>query len=480
MIGWIVLWALLALLALLIAVVVIRGLLFTPSAETRPEPTPTAVDPDAATDHLAQMVRVPTVSYKQEGLTDQSAFDDFQALLEELYPEVHAHMTRENLGRNGLLYRWPGKNPGAPTVLMAHYDVVPADAEAWTKPPFCGQVEDGVLWGRGTLDTKGSLCGIFEGAEARLKAGFTPERDLYISLGGDEEIAGGDAPAIVAYLKGQGIRPELVVDEGGAVVEGVFPGVSAPCALIGVGEKGMADIRFTARSQGGHASTPPKHSPLGVLAQAIVNVENHPMKASFPPPTLEMFDILGRRAPLVYRILFGNQWLFGGLLKKVFGAMGGELNAMCRTTCAFTQAAGSPASNVLPPKVEAVANFRLSRSDTLESLKAHVQRAAGEGVEVEILHGSNASPYADTGSAAYRKVKGVIEETFPEAIVSPYVMLACSDSRHFCAICDNVLRFSPFEMSKQDRAAIHANDERIAVEKIGKCAQFYERLIGRC
>ncbi len=449
-----VLWIILGALALLIAVLLVRAAMFKPREAAEEKAPPLGMDEEHIVESLARMVRCRTVSSRDNPeAVDQSQFEAFHRLLEERYPLVHRTCTREFVGKNGILYHWKGKTPGDPTVLMAHYDVVPVVEAEWEKPPFSGILEDGVLWGRGTLDTKGTLCGAMEGAEYLLAKGFQPEHDIYFSFGGDEEVA------------------------GSAVVDQVFPGVSEPCALIGVGEKGMADISLRCVSRGGHASTPPKHGPLGKLAQAIVNIENHPMKATLPPPTREMLDTLGRHSSFAMRLLFANMWLFSGLVKLAFTGNGGELNAMCRTTTAFTMASGSKQSNVLPAEARAVVNCRLSRTDTVDSVLAHLRRQAGEDVEVELIHGMNASPYSSTGSEGWKKLKRAINQTFPDAIVSPYVMLACSDSRHFCQISDNVLRFSFMYLTKEERGLIHAANERIPARKMVQCAECYTRLM---
>src|SRR5699024_4780091 len=102
-------------------------------------------------------------------------------------------------------------------------------------------------WGRGTLDTKITLLGVMEAAESLIKQGFVPKRDIYFAFGGDEEVFGHGAKDIIAYLQQQGVKPDFVLDEGGAVVDGVFPGLTRPLAVVGIGEKGMMDVTLTAK-----------------------------------------------------------------------------------------------------------------------------------------------------------------------------------------------------------------------------------------
>lgn len=462
---------------LLLLVVLVRAAAFSPKGEKAEVVELPEIDEGHVADSLAEMVRCRTVSSYNPAEMDDAEFEKFRALLKARYPLVHEKTELTRVARNGLLYRWPGKEPGNETVLMAHYDVVPVNEADWERPPFSGTVEEGVLWGRGTIDTKITLCGIMEAAETLMQQGFVPQHDVYFSFAGDEESSSLDAPAIVEELKNRGVKPAMVLDEGGAVVNGVFPGVEQPCALIGAGEKGLCNLKLTAKSPGGHASTPPRSTALGLVARAVAAVENNPMPASFPKPTLEMFDILGRRAPFKYRVLFANLWLFSGVLKRVFTKAGGELNAMCRTTVAFTMASASNAPNVLPAEASAVANCRISGSDSVASLVEHFRTYCGKDVSISVLQSSEPTPYADTKGPEWAKVKQAINTVYPDAVVAPYVMLACSDSRHFCQICDNVMRFSPIHLSKEERGLIHAANERIPLSKAADCARFYLALM---
>ncbi len=269
-------WTPLALLAAWLVCITARAVRFRSPTAAPAAPDEANVDTERAVKNLADMIRCRTVSYDDEARVDQGEFDKFRALLAERYPAVFRACAYERVGKTGLLFRLPGRSAEAPSVLMAHYDVVPANESAWEKPPFDGLVEDGVLWGRGTLDTKTTLLGVLEAAEQLITEGFTPQNDLYFAFAGDEEVAGFGAPAIVETLSARGVKPGLVLDEGGAVVRGVFPGVSAPCALVGIAEKGMMDVSFTIENQGGHASAPPAHTSVGLLAQAVTRVENHP------------------------------------------------------------------------------------------------------------------------------------------------------------------------------------------------------------
>ncbi len=295
---WYVLGAVGAVILVFLAVIFIRALQFNPRPELTPSTKEIALNEEKIVKDMQEMIRCKTISYNDASLIDEAEFERFRNLLPGLYPQIHKVCERTFLGVNGILYHWKGQEAGDPVVLMSHYDVVPVEESQWEKPAFEAVCEDGVLWGRGTLDTKGTLCGILEAAEKLISEGFVPKHDIYFAFSGQEEINGSTCPSMVDWFEEQGIHPAMVVDEGGAVVENVFPGVNRECALIGIAEKGLTNIEFHAKSGGGHASMPPVHTIVGQLAQAVVDVENHPFPRQMTKPVREMLDTLGRHSTL--------------------------------------------------------------------------------------------------------------------------------------------------------------------------------------
>ena len=467
-----------ALIVIFLIVILVRTLMFKPYPESEVKPEEIKVDEEKIVADMVSMIRCKTVSYRDPSLIDEAEFERFRNLLRERFPVVHEKCTLEHLGKNGLLFCLKGRSSENPSVCMAHYDVVPVNQEEWDVPAFDGLIKDGCIWGRGTLDTKGTLCSILEATEQLLKEGFVPENDLYLSFSGEEEIDGETCGDIVTWLDEHGIKPALVLDEGGAVVEKSFPGVPGEMALIGIGEKGSVSLDVEISGIGGHASSPPKKTTLGYLSEAVCKIEKNPFPRHFTKPVKEMFDIVGRHSTFGMRLIFANLWCFLPLLDLICKKSGGELNAMMRTTAAVTRFKGSDAYNVMPSSAKFGVNLRVMSGDTIDSSIEYLNKVIdNDKIKIDLVGGMNPSIYSDTSCKAWEYVKQIVHETWPDAIVSPYLMMACSDSRHYCRITDKVYRFSAMKMSKEERGMIHGNNERITIENLVKTVQFYIRFI---
>ena len=283
------------------------------------------------------------------------------------------------------------------------------------------------------------------------------------------------------YFESKGIEPAFVLDEGGAVVEKVFPGVKQPCGLIGIAEKGMLNLQYTARSAGGHASAPKPGAPIDRLAKACNAVLANPFKAKLTPPAAEMFDTLGRYSSFLYRVIFANIKLFLPVLNLICKKSGGELNALMRTTVAFTQMEGSTAANVIPPKATLVSNLRLNPADTMEGAMKYIQDTVNDPkVEISCLGGMEPSRISRIDCEGWNKVASAVASTWRGCIVSPYLMVQCSDSRHYGRISDRVYRFSAMDLTSEERATIHGNNEKIRMEALHRTVEFYIRLLRSC
>jgi carboxypeptidase PM20D1 len=445
---------------------------------------PTAEANEAALERLQQLVRIPTMSNQNVDATDWAAFDRFIAAVERLYPGVHEHLERELVAGHTMLFRWPGRSAGPASVLMAHYDVVAAADEGWQHPPFAAEVTgEGatrVVWGRGTLDDKGSLTTVLEAAERRVAAGFTPEHDVYLLFGHDEETAGSGAKAAAARLEQRGVRIGLVLDEGGAVVEHVFPTVDVPVAVVGVSEKGTANITLTVTQEGGHASTPPRMTATSRLARAITRLSRPPFRPHLNPVTVNMVRTFGEHARNPVKAAIGVLSAVPPLLVPVLARLGVETNAMIRTTIAVTQLSGSPSANALAETARAVVNARIALDSSVAETVGRIRRAIRDPkVLIGTLEAWEPSPISEMSGPVWDRLVAAIADAYPDAVATPYVQTGATDSRQLARLSRNVYRFSPFAMSADERATLHARDERMHVETFFTGIRFYEGLIGR-
>ena len=433
---------------------------------------------------LQALIRIPTVSYREPDRVDTDAFDAFVAELARQFPLLHDRLELTRVHTHGLLFHWPGASDERPLVLMAHLDVVPVEG-SWQHDAFSGDVVDGTIWGRGTLDDKGCLVGVCEAVETLLERDFTPAQDIWLSFGCDEEVFGTAATTAVAELQQRGVRPWFVVDEGGAIAHEAFTGIGKPVGVVGVTEKGIMSVLLRVEGRGGHASTPARMGPTARLARAITRVDRSPMPSSLPAPTVELFRRLAPHAPLALRPLMANAGRLGPALTKLLTALGPESAAMVRTTFAITTLQGSPALNVIAQTATAGVNIRIMLGDTSETVLAHLRRVIGDDqVEIDVVEAyepSPLSPYstADSKDDAFELIEATIREVFPDAVPAPYVMMAATDSRSFSPICDRIYRFAPFRMTKAQREAIHSYDEHLGVDDFLDGVRWYQRLLER-
>lgn len=464
-----------------LGVLIIRAINFKPLKGPELQTDEVTFDNDLAIENLSELIKCKTVSYNDKSLEDDAEFNKLTGLLPKLYPNVYKVCEQIDIPDRAILLKWQGRSDAKPTVLMAHYDVVPVNEENWEKPPFDAIIEDGVLWGRGALDTKITFNSILFATEKLITDGFVPEHDIYLAFSGGEEINGPGAVNIVDYFEKNGIELGLVVDEGGGVVENVFPGVRVPCGLIGIAEKGLMNVEYKCSSKGGHASAPKPNSPVVRLSRACCKIESHPFKSHFTTPVLKMFDTLGRHSSFVFKIIFSNLWLFRPVLDMICRSGGGELNALVRTTVAFTKMQGSSAYNVIPPKATLVSNMRLNPVDTMDSALEYLKNTVNdEDVEINIIEGMNPSRISEIDCEAWDKVASAVASTWKGCIVAPYLMMQCSDSRHYGRISDKVYRFSAMDLTAEERATIHGDNERIRLDAAARTVEFYIRLITQC
>lgn len=475
-----VLWILLGLIGLmllLLLIALIRALL-TPARKSTYVPQSDEKEALRLAEKLSAMVRCETVSVPGEELRDK--FLAFHRVLEQLFPLVHERLEKTEIDGN-LLFYWKGKSDARPLVLMSHQDVVPAEG-VWRHAPFSGDIAEGKVWGRGTSDTKCSVMAFFEAAEQLLAQGYTPPQDVYLSSSCTEEWSGPGCQKLVDELKRRGVRPWLVVDEGGGIITEPIGGIHGNFAMLGVFEKGKADLTFTAASNGGHASTPRKHSPLARLADFIHYVEHHDVfRRRMPPEVAAMFAQLAPYASFPLKLVFCNLWLFKPVLLRVLPLISAQAGAMIRTTVAFTMAKGSDACNVMPQEASVSANVRfIPHQGMRESLDILKKTSHMFGLEMRVDHTVDFTPATDIRGEGFKTVEKTVAAAFPGCPACPYVMTGATDARFYQEICDNVVRFAPVVYGPEQMRGMHGLNETIEYACLPGAVDFYKRLIDAC
>ncbi|MBQ9730619.1 MAG: M20/M25/M40 family metallo-hydrolase [Bacilli bacterium] len=463
-------------LAILIIVIIVRTLLFFDKTDYNKN-VPFDKKDDNIVYKLGQMLKVPTISYEDKNLIDYKVFHEYIELVQKLYPTVFKHCEYELSKELVIKLKLKGESSDNPTVLMSHYDVVPV-TDGWDHDPFLGEVVDGYLYGRGALDTKCTMACALSALEKALEQGYTPKNDLYLCFGGNEEVYGDGQWEMVQWFAKEGIKPALVFDEGGGIMNNAFPGVKKDSAFLAVVEKSMVNVKLSINTTGGHSSTPKRNGPVIRMAKALVRLEKHHMKPQISVTTKEMLDIMGRNSSFALKIIFANMWLFKGLVKKLFPIISADTNALLTSTFAFTVINGGNQTNVIPNHVEANINVRVAPFNSAEEVIEHIKKVIKDPlIEVTAHDVTKLYKECSTKQAGYGIIKETTMETYPNTIVSPFVMLGGTDAKHYNEICDCVIRFSPIKVSNEDRKGIHGLNEKISVETLEKCLEFYQRLL---
>ncbi len=425
-------------------------------------------------ENLSKAIQYPTISFNEDAIPDSTAFNGFHQFLKETYPLIHEKLTLEKVNEYSLLYTWKGTDSSKkPIILMSHQDVVPVDEPTlgdWEAGPFEGKITATDIIGRGTLDDKSSLMAIMESVERLLGESFTPSQTIYLAFGHDEEVGGSNGAAkIAALLKERGIDAAMAIDEGGFLADGLVPGIDNTVAIVNLAEKGFASFRLIVETKGGHSSAPPKENTIGMLAKAIVDLENNQFPYKLVEPINYQLDYMGPELPFLKKVAFANPWLFKKPILE-------GLNA--HTTTAATIIDGGVKNNVIPTVAEATINFRILPGETIESVKEHIVNTVSDKIKVEpVGFLTNPSPVSKIDSEAYHKLEGTIRSVFPETVVVPGLVGGGTDARYFYEVADDVYRFYPIRLAQNSMSRFHGIDEKISKENYKEIIQFTYQLI---
>jgi len=470
------------LIAILILVLLINTIRFK-SKQAQIAPIPKDNIDDNVLTHFSKAIQYRTISYDDSSKFDPVPFLEFCDFLKQTYPLTNTHLQRHLVNNYNILYKWEGANNKTnPIILAAHYDVVQVEESSlhkWKNEPYSGEIDDGFIWGRGTIDDKLSVMGIMEAIELLLEQGFVPERTIYVAFGYDEEIGGlNGARKIVEHLERNKVRAEFVLDEGMVITRKMVPNVKKDVALIGLSEKGYLSVKLSLDYEGGHASMPQKETTIDILANAIVKLRDNQPHPRICGPIEGFLEYIGPEMPFIKKIFFANSWLFESVILNIYAATPAG-NSLIRTTTAPTIFKSGIKENTLPTKGFAVLNYRILPGETTDDILQHIKDVIDDDhiCISAISFYQNPSPISSTESFGFKVIEKTIKQIFPDVLVSPSLVNGATDSRHYANIADDVYRFSPQVITKEDLPRIHGINERLGAESFKDCIRFYVQII---
>lgn len=477
----ITLWALL--LLVLLAVYVLINTFRTTSKQIKADKIDVVKLSELSKERFSEAIAIKTVSPEDIADFDSIQFDAFNQFLKTSYPLTDSLLGHKVFNNYSHLYKWEGSAAELkPVILMAHLDVVPVidqNIQYWREDPFAGTITNDTIWGRGTIDDKIGIVGLMESIEYLLEKGYQPERSILFAFGHDEEIGGSlGANTIASYLEEQGIRAEFVMDEGGSLTRGLIPGLDKDVAMIGIAEKGFVTLKLSIKMEGGHSSMPAKETSIDVMADAIAKLKKNPFPATISEPLDALIDYLGPEMPFVNRMAFANKDIFKPLIINAYESTASG-NALVRTTTSPTIFNSGVKDNIIPLSANATVNFRVIPGSDIDEVIAHVKKVVDDD-RIKIAQASyniGPSKVSSLTSLGFTKINRTIAQVFPEALVTPHMVVGATDARHFSKISDQIYRFSPITISKDNIKSFHGLNERIALSDLELAITFYGQLI---
>ena len=460
-------------LVILLIVILFAGyLLFNTSRfeskQITSEPAPAMDFPASSLENFSRSLQIQTISPEDPKDFDSTQFKTFSQFLETTYPLTDSLLEKKTFNEFSHLYHWEGSDKSLkPVMFLAHLDVVPVIEENlpdWKHAAFGGEIIEDTVWGRGAIDDKNVVVALMESVEYLLGQGYQPKRGIYLAIVHDEEIGGfsGSKP-MANWLESQKVEFEYILDEGGVISEDIIPDMEKAVALIGIAEKGFLTLNMSIKLEGGHSSIPNKETAIDVMAKAITTLKDNPFPARISPPIEGFIEYLGPELPFIKKLVFANSSLFSSMIIGVYEEKASG-NALVRTTTAPTIIKGGVKDNVVPQFVNATVNFRILPGESIESVVARVKEIIDdERIDIEVSpFNSEPSEVTSVDSWGFQTLHKTISEVYPQAVVSPYLMVGATDSRHFSELCANIVRFSPIKIAPTTIKSFHGLNERLA------------------
>lgn len=464
-------------------IILTRTIMFTKKSRVPREVSVDNIDVDGAVKRLSRAIQFKTVSTQNQLGFNADEFLNLHAYLEEVFPNVHKHLKKEVINEYSLLYTWQGNDDNLkPVMFTSHLDVVPVEPGTegdWDYPPFSGHITDTYIYGRGTMDVQCGVMSILEATEWLLQNGYRPARTIFLGFGHDEEVDGIEgAMKIGAVLAERGIELDYLLDEGLPIAHNLLSEAQEPVALVAISEKGYLSLELSVESEGGHSSVPQGVTSIAVLSNAIHKLEGNPMRGNLNGIIRSTFETMAPRLPLAYRSAIANLWLFRKLFQNKLSAEPAT-NAALRTTTATTIFDSGIKENLIPTQAKAVVNFRVHPNDSIESVIAHVRKTVNDPrIQVRKLEGYiEPSPVSDVNSKYYKMLRVTIRQIFKDVSVSPSLMIAATDARHYTHLTKNVYRFLPLRCDASDLDRVHGTNERITIDNYADMIRFFIQMM---
>ena len=472
-----VLFIILLLLLVLILILLVNTVLVTKKARKLKEFKSFYTDEEALeyAKRLQKMIQCKTISV--EGSYDDTEFEKLRNVMTELFPTVHKKAEKMTFSDDCWIYKIKGADESRNIMLMSHHDVVAVSGE-WEHEGFSGEIADGKIWGRGTVDTKTPLFAEFSALEELLNDGYIPPCNIWLGSSHNEEIGGNGIPLANEYFKENDIKFEVVLDEGGALIEPPLAGMSADkCGMVAVHEKGRIYLKCTATTGNAHASLTAgsKATPVERMSSFINEIMTKDIFIrKLNPQVTAMFKHMAPYLAFPMNMLLSNLWLFGGIIKKVMPKINAQAGGLIGTTCTFNNIEGSTASKICTAK----AFLRpVDEEDFKKDLEAFKEIAKKYDITVEMTEDSEYHGPADMSKPQFDYTMKCIGEIFPQYPASPFILPAGTDARTLTDVCECVLRFAPIRLSAQQLGSVHAENENLDLDSIGNAVAFYKHFV---
>lgn len=411
-------------------------------------------------------------------------FKEFKKLhnvLEQSYPLIHKKFSREIVSDASLVYRLEGTDKSLkPILLVAHQDVFPADEslDQWEHSPYSGDLADGHIWGRGTLDMKHTLTAIFEAIESLLQGGFVPKRSIYIASSHNEKIMSQTgAKAIAEKFTQEKINFDCILDEGSFVFSKLVPGVKKPLAAVGIAEKDRYFYKLSIKvPYSGHGSEDGKETAIEVMGDVINKINSFKFPAKITPIVSRSFNEVSKYAPFYLKNFLKSNYLLLSLLRAMK-----ITESSVRSILEFKQAQSGEEESISMYEGKIIVSVRAIPGDTKEKIKEMLGGLIDDSrIKINLIKSEEVSDkVSSTKSSGYKNLAKTIEKIFPSAVVFPIFFPAMTDSRNFVKLSDSIYRFTPIVSDESFTNLAHGINERISVENFERMIDFFKHFVGQ-